>query len=102
MIIFIEKVYLDNSQILFVKPKNYSFDKVYRSAMGVNWDENKCCLYQAQTSREWSILGWFKQILSAVKSEYGISLQLCSDTIYENIEAEVQKSMESEALSTAV
>ena len=98
MIVFIEKVYVDNSQILFVKPKSYSFDKIYRSAMGVNWDENKRCLYQAHPSREWDILRWYKQILLAVKSEYGITLKICSDTIYENIEPEVQKSIEKDQL----
>ena len=102
MIVFIEKVYLHNDQILFVKPKSYSFDKIYRSAMGVNWDENKCCLYQAQHSREWSILRWFKQILLAVKSEYGITLKVSSDTIYESIESEVQKSIENEAFSATL
>ena len=102
MIVFIEKVYLDNDQILFVKPKSYSFDKVYRSAMGVDWDEHKCCLYQAHPSREWSILRWFDQILLAVKNEYGITLKVCSDTNYENIGFEVQKSIENEAFSTAV
>jgi len=102
MIVFIEKVYLDNGQILFVKPKSYSFEKVYRSAMGVNWDEHKCCLYQAHPSKEWSILRWFEQILLAVKSEYGITLKVYSDTIYENIETEIQKSIENEAFSTEI
>ena len=96
MIVFIEKIYVDNNQILFVKPKSYSFDKVYRSALGVNWDENKRCLYQAHTSREWGILRWFKQILLAAKSEYGITLKVCSDTIYENIGSELKKSIEDE------
>jgi len=85
MDVFIEKISQNKEGILFIKPKGYSFSMIYRSAMGVQWDENTKSLYHNPT-KDWDAIQWYKQILSAVKSEYGAELKVCSKTIYENID----------------
>ena len=99
--VLIAKIALNDNGILYVKPINYSFPMIYRSAMGVHWDENKCCLFH-NPPREWSVLRWYKQIVLAAKDEYGVTLKVCADTIYENIDAVMQKSIENGEFITAV
>ena len=93
MNVFVEKITLDKTGILLVKPKNYSFDKIYRSAMGIYWDDKMCCLYH-NPHGEWGVLRWYEQILSAVKSEYGATLMVCLNTVYENIDVDTKHRIE--------
>jgi len=90
--VYIEKISLDQNYMLFVKPKNYSFDMIHRSSMGVHWDDKKCCLYHNPT-KNWSVISWYMQITLAVQNEYGATLIATSDTVYENIAPSVQKSI---------
>jgi len=85
--IFVEKITLNEKGIIYIKPQNYSFAMIYRSAMGVHWDAEKQCLYHNPT-KIWGILEWYTQILAAVKDEYGMMLIVQSNTIYENIDNE--------------
>ena len=60
MDILIEKITVDRDGILCVIPKiNFSFDKIYRSAMGVHWNEEKHYLYH-NPPKEWDALRWYK------------------------------------------
>lgn len=84
MNILIEKISINKQGILCVKPKNYCFDKIYRSATGIHWDENEMILFHNPPCK-WDAFRWYKQILLAVKSEYGKILVISADTIYENL-----------------
>ena len=95
MDVLIEKIILNKEGVLFVKPKNYSFDMIYRSAMGVHWDKNESLLYH-NLPKDWNNLRWYRQIISAVKGEYGVTLKVDSKTVYENIDEKVKTAIESE------
>lgn len=65
----IEKVFSD-SGCVYVKPTSGVYDKIYRAAMGVYWDESLACLYfkNAKISDNEA----FENICKAVRNEYGI------------------------------
>lgn len=81
----IERISIDENGILKIRPKDLIFDKIYRSAMGVQWDEKAQCLFHNPPDK-WSSFQWFKQILRAVKSEYGITLLATDETTLENVD----------------
>jgi len=91
--VLIEKIILNMDGILYIKPKKFRFDMIYRSAMGVHWDESASCLYH-NPPQKWSPAQWYNQIIAAVKSEYGIELVTGSKTIYENISSELKEHIE--------
>jgi hypothetical protein len=66
----ISEIAIDDSGRLTVKPNKQKFELIYRSALEVHWDDKKECLYSPKP-REWTYLDWYKQIISAVESEYG-------------------------------
>jgi len=94
MEVIIEKIRLDNNQIIHAKPINRSYDMIYRSAMGVHWDEKERCLFHTDP-KEWSVLRWYKQIVLAVKNEYGDTLDVCPSTIFEDIDFDTKESIKS-------
>ncbi|MDR3264116.1 MAG: hypothetical protein LBT30_07400 [Clostridiales bacterium] len=83
--VFIEKISLDKNGILSIAPKNGSFEFIYRSATGVRWNENKRCLFHKLSVDDVSVLWLYKEILSAIKSEYGVILKISPETIFENL-----------------
>jgi len=101
MDVFIKTIHLNDNGTLFVYPDSYAFDMVFRIAMGVNWDEEKSCLIH-NPPRNWSLLRWYKQIILAVESEYKITLKVDSDTIYENIDSDMQRNIENGEFMHAV
>ena len=89
--ISIEKITLAENGMLFVKPKDFSFDKIYRSAMGVHWDSKNFCLHPNHPiDKEWRAIQWFGQIVAAVKNEYGIILKTDNNTVYENVDIKAE------------
>jgi len=76
MHISIEKISRNKDGILCVTPRDYTFDAIYRSAMGVHWNQHEGFLYH-NPSVEWDILRWYRQIVSAVENEYGGLLIVC-------------------------
>jgi len=95
--VFVEKVALDENGILYVKPKNYSFEMIYRAAMSVYWQTEKLSLHcNFPIDQEWDVLRCYKQILSAAKDEYGKILKVDSNTVYENIDNETKTKIEKE------
>jgi calcineurin-like phosphoesterase family protein len=93
--VYIEKIILNEAGILNVMPKDFFFDKIYRSAKGVHWNEKTCYLYH-NPLQEWDTLQRYKQIVLAVKDEYGVTLRIDSETIYDNIDAELRIKIEME------
>ena len=89
MDIFIEKISLHEDDILYVKPKGYFFEMLYRSTMGVHWDEPQKCLYH-DPPKSWNTLQWYRQIIAAVENEYGITLKVCPETVFENIDEKIK------------
>ena len=84
----IEKIFIDSKGLLCVKPEKQSFDLIYRSAMGVHWEcEGNYLVHSIST--EWSTAQWYKQILDAVKAEYGVMLLATDKTLYENVDEEM-------------
>ena len=89
----IAEIGTDANGYLFVRRKSHTFSFVYRSGMGVQWDEARKVLF-APAPREWSQARRFKQILDAVESEYGTNLVLCASTAWSVFE-EVRREIES-------
>jgi hypothetical protein len=92
--IFVEKVSINENGILYIKPKNYSFDMIYRSAMGIHWDEKICCLYH-NSPQKWDSLQWYKHMILAVKSEYDKDLKIYPGTVYDNVDDVLKTAIES-------
>jgi hypothetical protein len=90
--VLIEKILLDNDT-LYVKPTRGSFSMIYRAAMAVYWSENKDLYYNHPLKRD--TLSCYGQILKVIKSEYGVTLKLHSQTLYENINSDTKRAIES-------
>lgn len=60
-------------------PMSEDFEHIYRTATGVRWDRTKRCLipYEPGTL---TCADWFKEIVAAVLSEYGIRLEITAST----------------------
>ena len=97
----VEKISIDENGIVNVKPQNSIFDKIYRSAMGVQWNEETQCLFHNPPD-EWSASQWFKQILKAVKSEYGVTLIVTDETIFENVDSDTLVAIKNHAKFEAI
>ena len=83
----IEKISIDKNGCLNIKPKQYSFDMIYRSASGVRWDAQERYLYTIASLMDKSVTikQMYRQIILAVNDEYGISLNITEETVFENI-----------------
>ena len=88
----IKKIWIDNQYRLCVKPQKETYEQIYRSAMDVHWNQEKCYLYTPSNSSR-SPFEWFNQIVLAVKTEYGSQLYITEETQWENIK---------ESLKTAI
>jgi hypothetical protein len=78
-------VEIDAGGRLCVSPTSASYPFVYRAASEVHWDSHSKYLY-SPAPREWSYTRWFRQILDAVKSEYGVTLTFTPQTLWRNID----------------
>ena len=74
----ITEIGIDELGRLFIKPETKQFSYIWRSATEVHWDNNGF-LYSPKP-REWTYFMWYKQILFAIKDEYGCSLLITSNT----------------------
>ena len=91
---YIEKVFLNEGGVICIKPQKRSFDMIYRSAMGVHWNEDG--KYLSHTSpHDRTCLQWYEQIVNAVKGEYGIVLKTTPNTIYEGLDDSMIQAIES-------
>ena len=83
----IEEVGIDAAGYLFLRPsldpkENYEF--IWRDASGVRWNEQLRALHAAEPSR-WEHFELYKQILKAVRSEYGELLVLTPATRFTQV-----------------
>ena len=79
----IDALGIDDNGLLWVKPHSAKFPYIYREAMEVSWDQQRCRLYSPKP-REWSYVEWFSQIRKAAQ-EQGVDLRLSSATEWTNI-----------------
>lgn len=92
----VAEVGVDASGRLYVVPTipaETGFDFIYRAGMEVSWEADSRSLV-SPIPRKWSRADWFRQILSAVKGEYGTSLRVLPSTQWSNVPAEDRKEIE--------
>ncbi|MBT1445691.1 hypothetical protein KJI95_14345 [Shewanella sp. JM162201] len=85
----IEEIGIDEEERLYVKPSNATFPMIYREAMEVHWNSERCYLYGAKP-RKWGYLEWFQQIIRAA-SEQGCKLKVTQSVSWVNVPGELQK-----------
>ncbi len=90
----IAEVRIDELGRLFVRSTKTTFDKIYRAAMGVDWDKEASAIF-SPAPRDWSHSRWFEQILAAAADEYGIALTLGPQTLWTAVPFEARHHMES-------
>ena len=61
-----------------------TFRFVYRAAMEIEWDEELQDFY-TPIPKDWSYSDWFRQILTAVRSELGVHLRVVPSTAWKNV-----------------
>jgi hypothetical protein len=83
-ICLIKEIRIDTVGRLLVFPEKEQFPFIWRSATEVHWDDKGLFLYSPKP-REWPYFNWYTQIVSAVKSEYGVELLPKKDTIWSDI-----------------
>ena len=79
----ISMVEIDAEGRLHLVPESCSFPYIYREAMEVHWDTERCSLYSPKP-RKWDYERWFSQILEAAK-EQGVDLNITETTRWRNI-----------------
>ena len=94
----IAEVRIDDLHRLFLRPVETTFDKIYRAAMGVDWDEEAQALV-GPAPREIGHSRWFEHILAAAADEYGVALTLGPHTVWTNVSPDVRRDMEAFARS---
>lgn len=90
----IAEIRIDEAGRLCVSPETADFAFIYRSAMEVHWEPNGRFLY-SPLPRKWTYVQWFQQILDAAMSEYGYSLVLSENTLWNNIHPELKEAITS-------
>jgi hypothetical protein len=85
----IVQIEIDNLGQLHLKPERSKFTLIYRSATEVHWDVNKMTLYSPKP-RDWSYLKWYLHILSVIKTECSVLLELTNKTEWVNIGVELR------------
>jgi hypothetical protein len=88
----ISEVGVDAGGRLFVRPIETRFDQIFRTAMGVDWDEQKQALIVREPG-DWTLRRWFEQILSAAADEYGVELLLTPSTEWIAVPPKAQQDM---------
>jgi hypothetical protein len=69
------------------------FAQIYRAAMEVSWDPKSKCLI-TPPPRQWTRADWFKQVVRAVQSEYGVQLYVSPKTRFVNFSPEDRREIE--------
>jgi len=83
------KVELDAEGRLHLVPESRSFPYIYREAMEVHWDAERCSLY-SPIPRKWGYERWFSQIREAAK-EQGVDLKIAETTQWQNIPSDLKE-----------
>lgn len=94
----ISKIWVDYTNRLCIQAHNTTFEMIYRSAVGVQWNDENHYLY-SQIMRSRNPLDWFRQILGAVEVEYGYILYITEKTEWKNIDGTFKRLIETESES---
>ena len=92
----ISRIWIDKSNRLCIQPDKITFELIYRSAMGVQWNSENHYLF-SQIMISWTPVDWFRQIISAVEAEYGRHLYITEKTERENINGSFRRLIEAES-----
>ena len=84
---------IDQAGNVFVRPANCDFEHVYRAGMAIYWDRSTRALSSLAPAGS-SPAQWFRQIIEAVASEYGVRLHLTDRTVWSNLPADVRAEIE--------
>ena len=87
------KIEIDEKGWLRLYPVGAVYDFIYRAAAGVAWDKTGGFLH-AHELGDWTYSVYFKQIVSAVASEYGDVLQIKPETEWSKVADEVRRAIE--------
>lgn len=83
---------IDDKIGIYVKPETAKFPYIWRSASGVQWDSTKNFLCTTNQS-SWTHLQWYKQIIGAVRDEYGNELVLTDKVIWTNVPDDLKRTI---------
>lgn len=89
----INELWIDTNGSICVRPESKTFEHINRSPMGIAWNSSEGFLYPEDPG-SLSHLEWFRQILIAVRSEYGCDLHLTLGTSWSNIEMSTRDAIE--------
>jgi hypothetical protein len=95
----IAEIGIDAENRLYVRPKQTTYPFIYRAAMGVHWDPGRQVLH-GDAPRELSHAAWFRQILGAVRDEYGTNLTISSGTVRSSVPEALRIEIEADRSST--
>lgn len=93
---WIISVGIDSEGRLFVRPKQRTFEHIYRTAMDVRWDDAQGVLI-TNAPRDMSYSDWFRQIWGAAVSEYRVDLRLSDKTKWINVPEDVLRAIQQDA-----
>lgn len=91
--ILLAKVEIDDKGKMRLYPVQKVYDYIYRAAAGVDWDKEGRFLH-AREPGEWTYPVYFKQIVSAVASEYGDVLKTGPDTEWLRVPDDIRQEIE--------
>ena len=97
-VIVVDEVKMDAAVGIVVRPRiapGEGYEFIYRMASGVRWNPERRAFVVFEP-KEMSAAWWFRQIVTAVQSEYGHRLELRQETRWTDIPQEVRLEMESE------
>ena len=92
----IEEVGLDSHGHLYVRPVTTNADEfayIYRDASGVRWSNELRTLHAAEPER-WQATDLYRQIIDAVRREYGTQLLIKPETRWSCIPGELRASIQ--------
>src|SRR5690348_13207601 len=92
----IEEIGLDTQGHLFVRPAAATpqeFDLIYRDASGIRWDSTLRALHAYEPER-WDALTLYRQIIAAVRREYGVVLEITPNTRWSGTSGELRASIQ--------
>jgi hypothetical protein len=93
----IEEIGVDTKGDLYVRPPDaHDFTYVWRDASGVRWNAELHALVAYDPAR-WDHVSLLRQIMAAVKNEYGCTLCLVPDTRWCGMALEIKSQLRSGA-----
>jgi hypothetical protein len=92
----IEEIGLDAQGHLFIRPAAASseeFSYIYRDGSGIRWN-TKLRTLQAYEPERWDAIALYRQMIAAVRREYGVLLVIKPNTRWSGISDELHASIQ--------